>query len=230
MADKCKLYKQRFRDCWLKDDKCKQWLMAMSGDPFKAFCKFCKCTIEAKKASIDKHTTSTKHLASTPSRGTQQPTLVDFAPPTLPLPVQQAEGTLALYVAEHGAMNSVDHLGEACTLMFGDSKIASKIKMHRTKCTNVIKNVLGPHFESLLREDVAEQTYSVLIDESTDISVVKVQGNCDPLRQRLPENIQLLQKASVMSVDNALKTVQEPIGQLASTFLSDEGVSACEAQ
>ncbi|KAG0428421.1 hypothetical protein HPB47_024581, partial [Ixodes persulcatus] len=39
-----------------------------------------------------------------------------------------------------------------------------------------------------------------------------------------------LQKASVMSVDNALKTVQEPIGQLASTFLSDEGVSACEAQ
>ncbi|CAN8031714.1 unnamed protein product, partial [Ixodes persulcatus] len=177
MADKGKLYKQRFRDYWLKENKCKQWLItAMSGDPFKAFCKFCKCTIEAKKASIDKHTTSTKHLASTPSRGTQQPTLVDFAPPTVPLPVQQAEGTLALYVAEHGAMNSVDHLGQACSQMFGDSKIASKIKMHRTKCTNVIKNVLGPHFESLLREDVAEQKYSVLIDESTDISVVKVLG------------------------------------------------------
>lgn len=52
----------------------------------------------------------------------------------------------------------------------------SKTKTHCTKCINVIKNVLGPHFESLLHEDVGEEKYSVLIDEATDISVIKVVG------------------------------------------------------
>ncbi|KAH6934372.1 hypothetical protein HPB50_023741 [Hyalomma asiaticum] len=49
MTDKSKVYKQRFRHCWLTEDKYKEWLMAMPQDPFKAFCKFCKCSIEAKK-------------------------------------------------------------------------------------------------------------------------------------------------------------------------------------
>lgn len=176
MADQKKTYKQRFRDSWLKEDKYKLWLMPMSGDPFKAFCKFCKCAIESKKASLEKHATSAKHLASVPHQGLHQPTLDDLASSLTPAPVQQAEATLALFVAEHCAMNSVDHLGEACRGIFDDSKVASKIRMHRTKCTNVIKNVLGPHFASSLRDDVGEQKYSVLMDESTDISVVKVLG------------------------------------------------------
>ncbi|EEC01100.1 hypothetical protein IscW_ISCW001050 [Ixodes scapularis] len=49
-------------------------------------------------------------------------------------------------------------------------------------------------------------------------------------RQRLPENIRHLEKASVFSVENALKMVQGSITQLAAQFLSDEAVSACEAQ
>ncbi|KAG0430474.1 hypothetical protein HPB47_022676 [Ixodes persulcatus] len=60
--------------------------------------------------------------------------------------------------------------------MFEDSKTASNIRMHRTKCTNVVKNVLGPHFEALLREDVCDQKYSFQIDESTDISLINVLG------------------------------------------------------
>ncbi|CAN8024602.1 unnamed protein product [Ixodes persulcatus] len=50
------------------------------------------------------------------------------------------------------------------------------------------------------------------------------------LRQRLPENIQHLEKASMFSVENALKMVQGSITQLAAQFLSDEAVSACEAE
>lgn len=50
------------------------------------------------------------------------------------------------------------------------------------------------------------------------------------LRQRLPENIQCLQKASLLSVEHALKATQEPITELAAQFLSVEAVSACETQ
>ncbi|KAH6921387.1 hypothetical protein HPB50_027625 [Hyalomma asiaticum] len=50
------------------------------------------------------------------------------------------------------------------------------------------------------------------------------------LRQRLPENIQCLQKTSLLSVEHALKLIQEPITELASQFLPVEAVSACETQ
>lgn len=176
MTDKSKVYKQRFRHCWLTEDKYKEWLMAMPQDPFKAFCKFCKCSIEAKKASIEKHTTSAKHVACVPSKGLHQRTISDAMPCVMASPVQQAEATLALFVAEHCAMNTMDHLGEACKWIFQDSQVASKIKIHRTKCTNIIKNVLGPHFEKSWQDDIGHQKYSVLIDESTDISVLKVLG------------------------------------------------------
>lgn len=73
-----------------------------------------------------------------PRYGFQQPAITDVMPRAMPSPVQQAEATPALFVAEHCAMNTTDHLGEACKWIFQDSKVASNIKIHRTKCTNVI--------------------------------------------------------------------------------------------
>lgn len=77
----------------------------------------------------------------------------------------QAEPTLALFVAEHCAVSTIGNLGEACKQIFHDSQVTSKIK-----------NVFGLHFQKLLREDIADQKYSVLNDESTNVSVVKVLG------------------------------------------------------
>lgn len=57
-----------------------------------------------------------------------------------------------------------------------DSKSVMDIKMHRTKCSAVIKNVLAPHFKQMLFEDIGSQKYSVLLDESTDLSVSKLLG------------------------------------------------------
>ncbi|CAH2108899.1 unnamed protein product [Euphydryas editha] len=48
--------------------------------------------------------------------------------------------------------------------------------MHRTKCTEVIKNILAPHFTEKLIKDIGEQKYSLIIDESTDISTSKQLG------------------------------------------------------
>lgn len=47
--------------------------------------------------------------------------------------------------------------------------------MHRTKCTEVIKNVLAPHFVAELKKE-KQQKYSLIIDESTDISTSKQLG------------------------------------------------------
>lgn len=48
--------------------------------------------------------------------------------------------------------------------------------MHRTKCTYIICNTLNTHFENLLIKEINNQPYSLLIDESTDVSVLKFLG------------------------------------------------------
>lgn len=48
--------------------------------------------------------------------------------------------------------------------------------MHRTKCSQIIKNVIAPYFVQELSQDVGDRPYSILIDESTDISVIKYLG------------------------------------------------------
>lgn len=53
---------------------------------------------------------------------------------------------------------------------------ACAMKLHRTKCSEIIRSVLAPHFKSALREDIGDTNYSVEIDDSTDISVKKYSG------------------------------------------------------
>ncbi|XP_068143897.1 uncharacterized protein [Drosophila tropicalis] len=77
-----------------------------------------------------------------------------------------------MFFAQHAAIAPVDHLSELCHNKFGDSEI----KLHRTKCTSLIKNVLAVHFKEDLREDVGNAKYSLLIDKTTDISITKILG------------------------------------------------------
>ena len=82
--------------------------------------------------------------------------------------------------------------------MFLDSNAAKNMKLHRTECKNVVVNVglLAPHF-ILLRvlQDTGGARYSILTDESTDISysdnsVVMLLGMCywALFKQRITEN------------------------------------------
>lgn len=70
---------------------------------------------------------------------------------------------------------SVDHLTEVVKRVFPDS-CSSKIDLKRTKCTGIIRNIFGPHFLSRIIQDVGDQHYSLVLDESTDIAVQKMLG------------------------------------------------------
>lgn len=52
------------------------------------------------------------------------------------------------------------------------SKLES-LKLHRTKCTRLITAVIAPCMLAELVSDVGEQGFSLIIDESTDVSVMK---------------------------------------------------------
>lgn len=47
------------------------------------------------------------------------------------------------------------------------------MRLHRTKCTGLIKNVLAPNFHKELIADVGTSAFSLIIDESTDITMKK---------------------------------------------------------
>lgn len=57
------------------------------------------------------------------------------------------------------------------------SKIA-KIRLHRTKCSRLITNVISPVLLTELVEDIGDGPYSLIIDESTDVSVAKYMAIC----------------------------------------------------
>lgn len=50
------------------------------------------------------------------------------------------------------------------------------MKLKRSKCTAIIKNVLAPHFVEDLRANIGNSKFSVIIDESNDISTTKLMG------------------------------------------------------
>ncbi|XP_066941394.1 zinc finger protein 862-like [Macrobrachium rosenbergii] len=81
-----------------------------------------------------------------------------------------------MIIAEHTSFLTVDHVSEACKIMFSDSSAVKNMKLHRTKCKNIIVNVLAPHFIVILKADIGAEKYSLIIDESTDISVIKLLG------------------------------------------------------
>lgn len=88
----------------------------------------------------------------------------------------EAEGRLSMYIAIHAAFLTVGHLSEACKNSFCDSKPAPNMRLHRIKCKNFIVNIFAPHFLDSLKDDIGDAKYSLLIDESTDIAVIKLLG------------------------------------------------------
>ncbi|XP_031358464.1 uncharacterized protein LOC116182101 [Photinus pyralis] len=70
-------------------------------------------------------------------------------------------------------MKLCDHLVPLMKNIFPDSRIAKEIQMARTKCTGVVKNVLGQCCFDELTEELRKTRFSFLIDESTDIGTVK---------------------------------------------------------
>uniref|UniRef100_A0A0L8IC08 DUF4371 domain-containing protein n=1 Tax=Octopus bimaculoides TaxID=37653 RepID=A0A0L8IC08_OCTBM len=80
-----------------------------------------------------------------------------------------------MFICCHSSFNSCDHLIKLCKNYMSDSDIISKVKLHRTKCANIVRNVLAPYFDGDLISDIADRRFSLLLDES-NISINKLLG------------------------------------------------------
>ncbi|XP_053946230.1 uncharacterized protein LOC128855364 [Anastrepha ludens] len=92
----------------------------------------------------------------------------------LSIAAKSAEIRIAAFCAEHNIpYAALDHLSDLLKSSFSDSKIAHKIVLKRTKETAIVKNVIGETEKCRLAEKLKITKFSVLTDESTDISATK---------------------------------------------------------
>jgi len=86
-----------------------------------------------------------------------------------------SEVKLALTTACHMPIHAIDHLSE---VLVDTGSVLSDLRLHRTKCTALIKSVLSPWMKNTIKVDMRDKKYSLLVDETTTISVEKICAIC----------------------------------------------------
>lgn len=149
------------------------WIACDDNNSTRAYCKYCKCSLLAHKKDLLNHAKTMKH-----ERAAKHCLVVQSTKPLTvfsakPRAIKIIELKLSTYVAEHCSINCINHLSELIKTLDPKSVLLSDIKLHRTKCTMLIKNVIGPSMLESLVEDVGDANFSLIIDESTDVSTCK---------------------------------------------------------
>ena len=91
--------------------------------------------------------------------------------------------------------------------------------MHRTKCSNLITNVIAPNFLKELIEDIGDIEFSLMVDESTDVTdckylIIFVKYFSRSKCQEITDYLGLLQvvRADANSLYEAMKEFCKKIG------------------
>eukprot|EP00795_Rhopilema_esculentum_P009772 gene9772-18305_t len=173
-------YAQKFSHAWQNDPDFKGWLVPVEGDTNKAFCKLCKTELKTHRNDLRKHAATSKHKSKTAENenlSMMRPIEQSFRP-VVSESRKIAEIRTAVFVGKHTALRSVDHLMLLLPSIFPDSTIAANLKMHRTKCAGLIVNLISPCLFDELIEDISDSFYSLIVDESTDVSQKKMLAIC----------------------------------------------------
>jgi len=128
--------------------------------------------LNAKLEDLLKHSQTLKHSAASKPFLKKRQQMIPFQSIDTCIKEQRKEAQLFLYVVVHTLIASLDHLSD----LHKDTLF--NISLHRTKCTNIINNVIGLYFYEELVKDIGDGYYSLLIDESiyTDFTVNKMLG------------------------------------------------------
>lgn len=172
-------YTQKFRPEWKNNSLLKDWIEEVE-DSTLVRCKFCKSSMSARLADLSAHALTKKHIKSSEPFSCARQTKLPYQSISNDMKLKAAtlEANLSLFINSHCAISSIDHLSEVIKLCLKGNNITDHVQLHRTKCTAILKNIIYPYFKSNLKEDIGSSVYSLLLDESTDISVNKQLGVC----------------------------------------------------
>ncbi|RLU25331.1 hypothetical protein DMN91_001487 [Ooceraea biroi] len=163
-----------FKNSWLSIDILKKWLTSHE-DNEKALCTACNKVLLCGKSDLIRHSRTKLHIKNiseglhiTPSASLSKPNIKDEDHVKK---VKTAEIKLAAFYAEHNiAFQTLDHMVPLLKDICSDPQVVNDLKLSRRKCTAIIKNVLGKRESHKLITNLKTQKFSILIDESTNIT------------------------------------------------------------
>ena len=62
-----------------------------------------------------------------------------------------------MFICCHSLFNSCNHLVDLCKNSISDGETVNKVKMHRNKCGNIVKNAIAPYFNEGLISDLGQE-------------------------------------------------------------------------
>lgn len=162
--------KQAFTIAWLQVPEFSGWLAPCEDDKYKAKCKACNKILVAGRSDIKKHANTSIHKKNARDKQTNL-NIQTFIRKPMEHDVITAELRYSLLAIEHNlSFRALEGIITTTKSIFSDSKISSCIKMKRLKCTNLINYLLANDIKIQCDEELKDNVFSVLIDESTDLS------------------------------------------------------------
>lgn len=174
-----------FVAAWLTDAQFKYWLRADPESKKNAKCLWCKKVFSIAYGGVRdvrSHCAGSKHKAIAAARQASTG-IVSFAkqtPTTDPAVLAhkrrtfESELQMVNFIAQKNLpLRLLDDLTDNVSDWFPDSKIAKSISCKRTKGSMLVKNVIAKCLKEELCKRLAYSHFSLLIDETTDISTSK---------------------------------------------------------
>lgn len=165
-------YKHKYNSQW---EQSFTWIKKSNKGVHYFFYQACGVDRIGGLASVKKHDATAKHKKKLNTHHVQPPIkqVLERAT-TLDSKTKELELLISSFIVEHNiSFNSVDHLTEIIHVAAKSPEAAKKVSLKRTKCTAIVKNVLGKtSFEALLAK-IRTEPFSLMVDESTDHGGVK---------------------------------------------------------
>lgn len=141
-------------------------------------CRYCDTSLKCDISVLKAHQVTAKHLKNSAKINPASSKLLSqFVLPKVDSVVDEQtkkfEILLAGFFSEHNiAFLAADHLTGILKRGLPDSKIAENLTLGRTKLTSIVKNVIAPCERETLSQKLSQRSFSILIDETTDIGTV----------------------------------------------------------
>ena len=173
-----KTYAQKYNSGWEMEPAFKCWLLRSAKGKNYFRCKICHddYTTVGGRSNLKKHQASIKHMAKAKAVIINQPAISDCFEKTTMLSqkINEAKIRLSTFIVEHNIpFNVTEYLVPLIQTIGNDPEIVKAISCGRKKCTQIVKNVTGARGFETIVQFLRVNKFSIIVDESTDVSSVK---------------------------------------------------------
>ncbi|XP_058985277.1 uncharacterized protein LOC101887966 [Musca domestica] len=161
--------KRKFRKEWLTQFN---WLKEQNGS---AYCTACEKSMVNHVAKLKRHTEQSSHVQNVIKKKGQVKldSFLKEQNDTLEKQIRNAEFSLVMFIIAHNLpFILMDYLPNLLAVCCPDSKIAQSLRCGRTKSTQLAE-ILGNEAMKRIVSDLRTCKFSLIVDETTDVSTTK---------------------------------------------------------